>query len=176
MRAKYEIGLKAAKKCLKQALDQNRATEASQKCTEEAQKLAKDQILTAETVLATANSSLEVVIVEKEKSLAAAKQELERVRTEQADADAEAKVVEAYQDVFVDMPEYQDLAQRLMTICGEQLVEHIMETHPEWDISFLRQAPTEVSTSKAVPGDKCDEAEDQTTPLVVEEGLQCADP
>ncbi|KAL2461709.1 hypothetical protein Adt_45129 [Abeliophyllum distichum] len=125
-------------------------------------------------MLATANSSLEAVVLEKETSLAAAKQELERVRAERADA--EAKAVEAYQDAFVDTPEYQDLAQRLMTIGGEQLVERIMETHPEWDISFLRQAPTEVPASEVVLGDKCDGAEDQTTPLVVEEGPQCADP
>ncbi|KAL2526683.1 hypothetical protein Adt_11737 [Abeliophyllum distichum] len=128
----------------------------------------------ADTALATANSNLEVVIMEKEKSLATAKQELERVRTERANA--EAKVVEAYQDTFVDTPECQDLAQRLMTIGGEQLVERIMETHLEWDISFLRQAPTKVPASEAVPDDKRDGAEDQTSPLIVEEGPPCADP
>ncbi|KAL2527174.1 hypothetical protein Adt_12228 [Abeliophyllum distichum] len=98
-------------------------------------KLAEDRTLTAEITLATANSSLEAVVTEKEKSLATAKQELERVRVERADA--ESKVVEAYKDAFVDTPEYQDLAQLLMTIGGEQLVKRIMETHPEWDISFL---------------------------------------
>ncbi|KAL2474607.1 hypothetical protein Adt_35343 [Abeliophyllum distichum] len=174
MNAKYEIELKAAKECLKQVRDQKRAVETSQKRTEEAQKLAEDWTVTAETALATTNSSLKTVFVEKEKSLATAKQELERVRAERADA--EAMVVEVYQDAFVDTPEYQDLAQRLMTIDGEQLVERIMEINPEWDISFLRQAPTEVPASEAVPGDKCDGAEDQTTPLVVEEGPQCADP
>ncbi|KAL2471457.1 hypothetical protein Adt_39593 [Abeliophyllum distichum] len=89
-----------------------------------------------------------------------------------ANSNTEAKVVEAYRDVLVDTSEYQ----RLMIIGGEQLVEQIMETHPEWDISFLRQTPTKVPASEAVPGDKRDEVEDQTTPLVVEEGPQCADP
>ncbi|KAL2474464.1 hypothetical protein Adt_35200 [Abeliophyllum distichum] len=176
MRAKYEIELKAAKECLKQARDQKRAAEVFHKRAEKAQKLAEDRTLMAKTALATANSSLEAIVAEKEKSLAAAKQELERVRAEQAEAEAEVKAVEAYQDAFVDTPEYQDLAQRLMTVGGEQLVERIMETHPEWDISFLRQALTEVPASEAILGDKCDGAEDQTTPLVVEEGLQCADP
>ncbi|KAL2497520.1 hypothetical protein Adt_23070 [Abeliophyllum distichum] len=174
MRAKYEIELKAAKDCLKQARDQKRTTEDSQKHAEEAQKLAEDQTLTTETALATANSSLESVVTEKKKSLTVAKQELERVRAEQADI--EAKIEKSYQDVFVDMPEYQDLAQCLMSIGEEQLVERIMETHPEWDIHFFRQAPTEVPAYEAVPGDKCDGAEDQTIPLVVEEGPQCADP
>ncbi|KAL2479923.1 hypothetical protein Adt_32889 [Abeliophyllum distichum] len=73
MRAKYEIELKAAKEYLKQARDQKKAAEASQKPAEKAQKLAKDQTLTTETTLATANSSLETVVTEKEKSLAAAK-------------------------------------------------------------------------------------------------------
>ncbi|KAL2531994.1 hypothetical protein Adt_05345 [Abeliophyllum distichum] len=132
MKAKYEIELKAAKECLKQDRDQKRATEASQKRVEEAQK--------------------------KETSLAAVKQELERVRTERANA--EAKAVEAYQDAFVDTSEYQDLAQRLMTIGREQLVERIMETHPEWDISFLRQAPTKAPASEAVPGDERDGAKE----------------
>ncbi|KAL2526423.1 hypothetical protein Adt_11477 [Abeliophyllum distichum] len=153
MKAKYEIELK--------------------KRVEEAQKLAEDRTLTAETALATTNSSLETVVTEKEKSLAAAKQELERVRAERTDT--EAKAVETYRDSFVDTPEYQNFAQGLMTIGGEQLVEQIMETHPEWDISFLHLAPTEVPTSEAVPGDKRDGAEDQTTLVFVEEGLQCAD-
>ncbi|KAL2531600.1 hypothetical protein Adt_04951 [Abeliophyllum distichum] len=163
MRAKYEIELKAGKECLKQARDQKRAVEASQKRAEEAQKLAEDQTLTTETVLATVNSSLETVVAEKEKSLAAVKQELERFRAERADM--EVRAVEAYQDVFVDTPEYQDLTQRLMNIGGEQLVEQITETHPEWDISFLRQAPTEVPAFESVPGDKRDGVKDQTTPM-----------
>ncbi|KAL2513203.1 hypothetical protein Adt_18803 [Abeliophyllum distichum] len=115
---------------LKKARDQNRAVEASQKRVEEAQKLVKDWTLVVETTLATANRNLEAAVVEKKKSLTTAKQELERVRAEQTDV--EAKVVEVYQDVFLDTPEYQDLAQQLMTIGGEQLVEWIMETHPEY--------------------------------------------
>ncbi|KAL2462278.1 Uncharacterized protein Adt_45698 [Abeliophyllum distichum] len=158
MKAKYEIELKVAKECLKQAQDQKRATEASQKRTKEAQKLVKDQTLVAETTLATVNNSLEAAVADKEKSLATVKIVLERVRVEQADA--EAKTVEAYQEVFVDTTEYQDLVQRLMTIGREQLVERIIETYLEWDISFLREAPV----SKAVPGDNHDGAEGQATP------------
>ncbi|KAL2466235.1 hypothetical protein Adt_42086 [Abeliophyllum distichum] len=109
MKAKYEIGLKAAKDCLKQARDHRRAAEASQ-------------------------NSLEAVAADNERSLAMVKLELEKVRAERV----EAKAVEAYQDAFVDTPEYQDLTQRLMTVGGEQLVERIMEAHPEWDLSFLR--------------------------------------
>ncbi|KAL2498250.1 Plus3 domain-containing protein [Abeliophyllum distichum] len=122
--------LESDKRALQFKLDLKRA--------EEAQKLAEDRTLVAETVLATANSSLEVAIVDNEKSLAAAKLELEKVRAERPDA--EAKAVEAYQNVFMYTLEYQDLTQRLMTVGGEQLVERIMEVHPEWDISFLREA------------------------------------
>ncbi|KAL2512805.1 hypothetical protein Adt_18405 [Abeliophyllum distichum] len=66
MKDKYEIELKAAKECLKQARDQRRAAEASHKRAEEAQnlaeearKLAEDRTLKAETALAASNSSLE---------------------------------------------------------------------------------------------------------------------
>ncbi|KAL2533465.1 hypothetical protein Adt_06816 [Abeliophyllum distichum] len=102
--------------------------------------------------------------MDKEKSLTVAKLELEKVMVERADAEAET--VEAYQDAFVDTPEYQDLAQRLMTVGGEQLVERIMETHPEWDTFFLREASAEAHASKAVPIDNYDE----------DEGSSCADP
>ncbi|KAL2461922.1 hypothetical protein Adt_45342 [Abeliophyllum distichum] len=74
--------LESEKRALQFKLDLKRATEASQKRAEEAQNLAKDQTLTAETTLAIANSSLEATVVEKEKSLATAKQEMERVRAE----------------------------------------------------------------------------------------------
>ncbi|KAL2466038.1 hypothetical protein Adt_41889 [Abeliophyllum distichum] len=158
IRAKYEIKLKATKECLKQAQDKKRAVEASRSVPRRLRSWSKTGPLT--------NSSLEAIITKKEKLLATVKQELERVR---------AEAVETYQDAFVDTPEYQDLVQCLMTIGGEQLVERIIETHPEWDISFLHQAPTEVPASEAVPGDKRD-GEDQTTPLVMEEGPQCADP
>ncbi|KAL2454351.1 hypothetical protein Adt_48146 [Abeliophyllum distichum] len=107
MRAKYEIELKATKECLKQAQDQRRTTEASQKRAEEAQKSSK-------AALATTNRSLEAAVADKEKSLALAKLELEKVRAERANA--EVKAVEAYQDAFVDTPEYQDL-ERCLTTC-----------------------------------------------------------
>ncbi|KAL2491548.1 hypothetical protein Adt_27176 [Abeliophyllum distichum] len=140
----------------------------------EALKSAKDQTLVVETALATANSSLGAVVADKEKSLAVAKLELEKVRAGRLDA--EAKAVEAYQEAFVDTPEYQDLVQRLMTISGEQLVERIMETHLEWDIFFIREAPAEAPASKVVPDDNHDRAKGQATPLVTEEGPSCADP
>ncbi|KAL2504387.1 hypothetical protein Adt_20008 [Abeliophyllum distichum] len=164
MKAKYEIELKAAKECLKQARDQRRAVEASQKRVEEAQKSSKYRTLVAETMLAAANSSLEGAVANKEKLLPMVKLELEIVRVKRADA--EAKTVEAYQDAFVDTPEYQDLALRLMTVGGEQLVEQIMETHPKWDISFLPVASAESHASEAVPSDNRDG----------DEGLSCADP
>ncbi|KAL2479878.1 hypothetical protein Adt_32844 [Abeliophyllum distichum] len=128
MKAKYEIELKAAKECLKQARDQKRAAEAFQKRAEEAQKLAEDRTLAAETVKAAANSSSEAVAADNERSLSAMRLELKKIKAERADA--EARTVEAYQDAFVDTPEYQDLAQRLMTVGGEQLVERIMEVPP----------------------------------------------
>ncbi|KAL2465186.1 hypothetical protein Adt_41037 [Abeliophyllum distichum] len=143
----------------KKARDQRRAAEASLKRAEEAQK-------SVETALASANSSLEAAVADKEKSLAAAKFELERVRAERADA--EAKAVEVYQDVFVDIPEYQDLTQHLMTVGREQLVEQIIETHPEWDISFLREAPTEAHASEAVPSDNRDRDEGHRVPTLKE--------
>ncbi|KAL2491999.1 hypothetical protein Adt_27627 [Abeliophyllum distichum] len=133
MKANYEIELKAAKECLKQAWNQRRAAEASQKRANEAQ------------------NSLEAASVDNERSFATVKLELEKVKAERADV--EAKAVEAYREAFIDTPEYQDLAQRLMTVDGEQLVERIMEAHPEWDLSFLREAPAEAHTSKAGLGD-----------------------
>ncbi|KAL2471210.1 Plus3 domain-containing protein [Abeliophyllum distichum] len=160
--------LESDKRALQFKLDlargQRRATEASQKCAEEAQKSAEDRTLVAKNALAAANSSLEATVADNEKSLAAAKLELEKVRAERADA--EAKAVEAYQDTFMDTPEYQDLAWCLMTVGGEQLVEWIMEAHPEWDISFLCKAPADAHTSEAVPIDNRGR----------DEGLSCADP
>ncbi|KAL2518039.1 putative abhydrolase domain-containing protein [Abeliophyllum distichum] len=164
MKAKYEIELMAAKECLKQARDQRRAAEASQKHAEEAQKLVEDRTLAAETTLAAANSSLEAAAADNERSLTATKLDLEKIKAEQVDA--EARAVNAYQDAFVDMPEYQDLAQCLMTVGGEQLVERIMEAHPEWDLSFLRKAPAEVHVSEASLGDICGG----------DKGPSCADP
>ncbi|KAL2467024.1 hypothetical protein Adt_42875 [Abeliophyllum distichum] len=144
MKAEYEIELK--------------------KRAKEAQKLAEDRTLVAETTLATVNSSLEAATADNERSLSATKLELEKIKAERVDA--KARAVEAYQDAFVDTPEYQDLAQRLMTVGGEQLVEWIMEAHPEWDISFLREAPTKAHMSEADPGDVHGG----------DEGPSCADP
>ncbi|KAL2497251.1 hypothetical protein Adt_22801 [Abeliophyllum distichum] len=146
LKDRYEIELKAMKERLKQVRDQKRAAEVFQKRAEDDQKLAEKRTLVVETAVATANNNLEAVAAEKDKML----------------------------DAFVDTPEYQDLAQRLMTIGGEQLVKRIMETHPEWDISFLRQASIEVPSFEVVPSDEHDGVKDQTTPLVVEEGPQCA--
>ncbi|KAL2526151.1 hypothetical protein Adt_11205 [Abeliophyllum distichum] len=164
IKAKYEIELKAANECLKQARDQKRAAEASQKRAEEAQKLAEDRTLAAETTLVAANNSLEAAAVDNERSLSATKLELEEIKAERADA--EARAVEAYQDAFVDTPEYQDLAQRLMTVGGEQLVERIMDAHLEWDLSFLREAPIEAHVFEADPGNT----------RGGDEGPSCADP
>ncbi|KAL2480298.1 hypothetical protein Adt_33264 [Abeliophyllum distichum] len=86
------------------AQDQRRAAEASQKRAEEAQKLAEDRTLAAETTLAAANGSLEAAAVDNERSLIATKLELEKIKAERADT--KARAVEAYQDVFVDTPEY----------------------------------------------------------------------
>ncbi|KAL2506089.1 hypothetical protein Adt_21710 [Abeliophyllum distichum] len=149
MKVKYEIEPKAAKECLKQARDQKRAVEASQKRVEEAQKLAEDRTLAVETALAVANSSLEAAAADNERSLSAKRLELEKIKAERTDT--EAREVEAYQDAFVDMPKYQDLTQGLMTVGGEQLVERIIEAHPEWDLSFLREAPAEAHVSQAGP-------------------------
>ncbi|KAL2506069.1 hypothetical protein Adt_21690 [Abeliophyllum distichum] len=151
-----------------------RVAEVFQKRAEDAQKLAEERTLAAETAVATANSILEAVAAVKDKLLVSTRQEVERVNVERTDV--QAKVVEAYQDAFVDTPEYQILVQRLMTIGRKQLVEWIMETHLEWDISFLRQAPTEVPSFEAVPGDERDGVEDQIIPLVMLEGPQWADP
>ncbi|KAL2505109.1 Uncharacterized protein Adt_20730 [Abeliophyllum distichum] len=146
MKAKYEIELNAAKECLKQVRDQMRAAEASQKRAEEAQ------------------NSLEVAVANNERSLTATKLELEKIKAERAVA--EARAMEAYQDAFVDTSEYQDLAQRLMTVGGKQLVERIIEAHPEWDLSFLREAPIEVHVSEA----------DLSDIRGGDEGPSCADP
>ncbi|KAL2531747.1 hypothetical protein Adt_05098 [Abeliophyllum distichum] len=55
--AKYEVELKATKECLKQVRDQKMDVEASQKHTEESQKLAEEWAFMAETSIATANSN-----------------------------------------------------------------------------------------------------------------------
>ncbi|KAL2471771.1 hypothetical protein Adt_39907 [Abeliophyllum distichum] len=178
MKAKYEIELKAAKECLKQARDQKRTAEASQKRAKEAQslvegaqKLAEDRILATETALAATNSRSEAAAADNKRSLSAMRLELAKIKAERADA--EARAVEAYQDAFVDTPEYQDLAQCLMTVGGEQLVERIMEAHPEWDLSFLREAPTEAHVSEVGPGDALGETKALLVPILEEAAGQC---
>ncbi|KAL2461761.1 Plus3 domain-containing protein [Abeliophyllum distichum] len=158
-----EIELKAAKECLKQARDQKRAAEASQNCVEEAQKLAEDRTLAAETVLAAANSSLKAVAADNERSLSVTKLELEKIKTERADA--EARAVEAYQDAFVDTPEYQDLAQYRMTVGGAAGGANHGSPSGVGSL-FFREAPVEAHVSEADPGDS----------RRGDEGLSCADP
>ncbi|KAL2504302.1 Uncharacterized protein Adt_19923 [Abeliophyllum distichum] len=98
------------------ARDQKRTAEASQKRAEEVQSLAEDRTLATETALAAANRSLEAAAADNESSLSVMKLELKKIKAERADV--EARAVEAYQDAFVDMPEYQDLVQYLMTVGG----------------------------------------------------------
>ncbi|KAL2505252.1 Uncharacterized protein Adt_20873 [Abeliophyllum distichum] len=95
----------------------------------EAQKLVEDRTLAAETALAATNSSSKAVATDNERSLSAMRLELEKIKAERADAEVGA--VDAYQDAFVDTPEYQDLEQYLMTVGGEQLVERIRPGY-EW--------------------------------------------
>ncbi|KAL2542233.1 hypothetical protein Adt_03211 [Abeliophyllum distichum] len=119
MKTKYEVELKAARECLKDARDRIRAIEASQKCTMEAQKLAEERAFTAETAMATANSTLEAMLAKKDKLLAEFKEEIERVKVDCSDA--EARMVAAYQDRFEDMSMYKDLAHHFMTAGREDL-------------------------------------------------------
>ncbi|KAL2505076.1 hypothetical protein Adt_20697 [Abeliophyllum distichum] len=81
-KAKYVIELKALKECLKQARDQKRVVEASQKCAEEAQKLAEEKAFATKTAVATVNSNFKAVVVEKDKLLVEVKEEVERVKTD----------------------------------------------------------------------------------------------
>ncbi|KAL2497846.1 hypothetical protein Adt_23396 [Abeliophyllum distichum] len=85
------------------------------------------------------------MIVEKDKLLTEVKEEIERVKEDRVDT--EARAVAAYQDGFEGTFEYRDLAHHFMTADREQLIEMIVETHPEWDISFLRDVPGKVTTS-----------------------------
>ncbi|KAL2487193.1 hypothetical protein Adt_31949 [Abeliophyllum distichum] len=73
------------------------------------------------------------------------KEKVKRVKTDRIDA--KARAVAAYHDRFEDMSKYKDLSHHFMTAGREQLVERIVETHPEWDISFLRDSTGEVTTS-----------------------------
>ncbi|KAL2471664.1 hypothetical protein Adt_39800 [Abeliophyllum distichum] len=136
LKAKYEVKLQDVKECLKKAQDQKRATEASQKCTEEAQNLAEERAFVDETTVATANN-FEAIFFEKDKQLAEVKEQVERVKADRTDA--EARIVMAYQKEFESTFEYIELAHKFMTACGQHLVERIEEIHLEWDISFLRR-------------------------------------
>ncbi|KAL2512997.1 hypothetical protein Adt_18597 [Abeliophyllum distichum] len=104
------------------------------------------------------------MVAEKDKLLADANEEIERVKVDYVDA--EARVVVVYQDGFKDTSEYKDFAHHFMTASGEQLVEKIAESYPEWDISFLRHPPNKVC-STAKPRDMC---EAQTLLLTTGEG------
>ncbi|KAL2526665.1 hypothetical protein Adt_11719 [Abeliophyllum distichum] len=109
--------------------------------------VAKENDLKAkyEVEIKATKDTLEAIVVEKDKLLTEVKEEIERVKADREDA--EARTVVVYQDGFKDTPEYKDLAHHFMTAGGEQLVERIVETHPEWDILFLRYSPDEVSFS-----------------------------
>ncbi|KAL2506248.1 hypothetical protein Adt_21869 [Abeliophyllum distichum] len=93
LKAKFEIKLKATKKCLKDTRDQKKASSASEKHAEEPHKLAKERALAAETAVAIANSTFEAMVVEKDKLLAEAKEEVERVKIDRTDAEARTMVV-----------------------------------------------------------------------------------
>ncbi|KAL2526880.1 hypothetical protein Adt_11934 [Abeliophyllum distichum] len=120
------------------------------------------------------------MVVEKDKLLAKAKEDVERVKVDRADANVRA--VAAYHDGFEDMSEYKDLAHHFMTAGGEQLVKKIMETHPEWVISFLKDPPDDLSASEdhvvvevLSSAEPQDIGEAQTLILTTGEGPQCAD-
>ncbi|KAL2527230.1 hypothetical protein Adt_12284 [Abeliophyllum distichum] len=83
-------------------------------------------------------NNLEAVVAEKDKQLAKAREEVEKVRIEHDEA--EVRTVLAYKEEFPNTPEYLQLAHLFMMAGGDQLVEKIGETHPEWVISFLRYA------------------------------------
>ncbi|KAL2491901.1 hypothetical protein Adt_27529 [Abeliophyllum distichum] len=92
--------------------------------------------------MATANSTLEAMVAKKDKMLAEVKEEIERVNVDRTDV--EARTVAAYQQGFEGTSEYKDLAHHFMTSDGEQFIERIAKTHPEWDILFLRHSSGEV--------------------------------
>ncbi|KAL2480447.1 hypothetical protein Adt_33413 [Abeliophyllum distichum] len=170
LKAKYEVEFTASTECLKDSRDSNRAIEAIQKSTQEAQKLVDDRAFIAETIMATANSAHKVMVAENDRFLAEAKRAIERVKADRTDT--EAKTVATYQEGFEDTPEYEDLAHHFMTAGTEQLVERIAEVHPEWDLLFLRHPPGEDPTliKPQIP----DEARGPVPTSQV--GPRCADP
>ncbi|KAL2542654.1 hypothetical protein Adt_03632 [Abeliophyllum distichum] len=86
------------------------------------------------------------MVAERDKQLVMAKEDVERVKVDRADA--EARTVMVYHEEFEIMSEYIELAHKFMTADGHQLVERIGETHPEWDLSFLRYPPDDLPTSE----------------------------
>ncbi|KAL2458540.1 hypothetical protein Adt_45870 [Abeliophyllum distichum] len=76
LKARYGVELKAARESLKQAQDQKRVVEASQKWAE-------DRAFAAETTVATANRNFETMVAEKDRELAKAKEKVEKVGGEQ---------------------------------------------------------------------------------------------
>ncbi|KAL2480611.1 hypothetical protein Adt_33577 [Abeliophyllum distichum] len=91
-----------------------------EKCAEEAHRLVEERTFAAETAMATANSTFEAIVAEKDKMLAKVKEEIGRVKADCTDT--EARMVAAYQDGFEGTSEYNDLAHHFMTIGGGQLV------------------------------------------------------
>ncbi|KAL2475569.1 Uncharacterized protein Adt_36305 [Abeliophyllum distichum] len=168
-----KVQLESNKRALQFKLDSAVAREADLKeryeielkAVKESLKHARDQKRAAEVSQKRAEDAQKLA---EERTLAA--------ETAVATANNSLEAVAAEKDKLLVSARQEDLAQCLMTIGGEQLVERIMETHPEWEIFFLRQAPTDVPSSEAIPGDERDGVEDQTTLLVVKEGPQCVDP
>ncbi|KAL2505714.1 hypothetical protein Adt_21335 [Abeliophyllum distichum] len=106
----------------------------------------------------------------KDKQLAKVKEKIERVKPDHVDA--EARAVAVYQDRFEDTPECKDLTHHFMRAGGEQLVERIVEIHPEWDILFLRHPLQKFSSSVEPQGI----GKAQTLAPNTGESPQCIDP
>ncbi|KAL2471477.1 hypothetical protein Adt_39613 [Abeliophyllum distichum] len=120
------------------------------------------------------------MVAKKDKLMVVAKEEVDRVKTV---VDVEARAVAAYQDRFDDTFEYKDLAHHFMTTYREQLVERIVETHLEYDISFFRHPPNDLFASEDNVIAKVSSTVDlqgtcgaQTLLLTIGKGPQCADP
>ncbi|KAL2471528.1 hypothetical protein Adt_39664 [Abeliophyllum distichum] len=77
------------------------------------------------------NYNFDDIVAEKERQLAKIKGELAKV---------EVNDVMSYKKEFSNMLEYLRLANLFMVAGEKKLVERIREVHPEWDLSFLRQA------------------------------------
>ncbi|KAL2542674.1 hypothetical protein Adt_03652 [Abeliophyllum distichum] len=128
-----------------------------------------------------ANRNFEAMVAKRDKQLVKAKEDVERVKVDRADAEARAVMV--YHEEFESMSEYMELAHKFMMTDGHQLVERIGETHPEWDISFLRYPPDDLPASEDPATakifstvDSQDTGEAQTILSTIGERLHCADP